>query len=90
MIEWDDDLEAAADRELRRRAVPPYGPDPDLIGYLYGPPALEAIRWRWRRWRARHYVRAAELAYRRRETPMNRAALDRAAALLRQVEAGRP
>ena len=87
---WDDDLEAAADRELRRRQAPPYRPDPDLIGWLEGPPAHEVIRWRWRRWRARHYVRAAELAHRRLPNPRNRAALERAAVHLRRVESARP
>ena len=90
MIEWDDELEAAAARELRRRAVPPFRPDPDLIGCLEGPPAHEVIRWRWRRWRARRYVRAAELNYRRLPNPRNRAALERAGLYLRRVDTARP
>jgi hypothetical protein len=87
---WENDLEAAADRELRRRAVPPFRPDPDLIGWIEGPGPLEVIRWRWRRWRARHYVRAAELAYRREPNARNRDALERADLLLRRVDAARP
>jgi hypothetical protein len=70
--------------------VPPYRPDPDLIGWLGGPPPLEVIRWRLRRWRARRYVRAADLAYRRLPSPRNHAALERAGVLLRRVETARP
>jgi hypothetical protein len=86
---WDE-LDAAAEAELRRRAVPPYRPNRDWIGYLEGPPAHEVMRWRWRCWRARRYVRAAELAYRRLPSPRNRAALERAGVLLRRAEAARP
>jgi hypothetical protein len=88
-MRWDD-LDAAAERELRRRAAPPFRPDPDLIGYLEGPSALEVMRWRWRRRRARRYVRVAELAYRRLPNGRNRAALDRADINLRRVDTARP
>jgi hypothetical protein len=86
---WDE-LEAAAEAELRRRAAPPFRPDPDLIGWVEGPPWHEVIRWRWRRWRARRYARAADLAYRRLPNPRNRAALERADQHLRRVETARP
>jgi hypothetical protein len=89
-VRWDDEIDAAADRELRRRAVPPFRPDEDLIGWIGGPPVLEVWRWRWRCRRARRYVRAADLAYRRLPSPRNRAALVRARVLLSRAEAARP
>jgi hypothetical protein len=46
--------------------------------------------WRYRRWRAAHYLWAADLAYRRWPTPGNATALERAAVAARRVEAGRP
>jgi hypothetical protein len=53
-------------------------------------PWLVDLRWRWLRWRARRYVWRADLAYRRWPSPATRAALDRAAGLLRRIEARRP
>lgn len=73
-----------------RRPPPPYRPRTDLIGYLEGPPLHDVIRWRFRRWRARRYLHAAELHYRRMPNPRTRAALERAALLLRRAETARP
>lgn len=42
--------------------------------------------WRWRRWRARHWLWIADLEYRRAPTPQAARAVDRAAALLAQIE----
>lgn len=60
----------------------------------YGPDdrwrAAEVLAWRYRRWRARHYVYAADLAYRRNPTPTNGAAWARAIDYLNRVEAGYP
>lgn len=48
------------------------------------------IRWHYRRWRARHYVWAADLEYRRRPTPRNLNAWQYAIRRLTAVEANRP
>jgi hypothetical protein len=44
------------------------------------------VSWRWRRWRARHYLWAADLQYRRAPTPAAEQARIRAAALLAHIE----
>jgi hypothetical protein len=48
------------------------------------------IVWRWRRWRARHYLLNAEVDHRRQYTPASMARVVRAADHLRQVEAAHP
>jgi hypothetical protein len=47
------------------------------------------MTWRWRRWRAKHYLLLADLEYRRSPTPQAARAVDRAAALLAQIETAR-
>ena len=49
-----------------------------------------AARWWWRCWRARHYVRLAEVAWQDRPTLENFRAHGRAVDYLRRVEATRP
>jgi len=51
---------------------------------------MTGLRWRWRAWRARRYVRAAYLCWRRWPSRRNGEALARAADLLAHVEAARP
>lgn len=51
---------------------------------------IAAVRWRWRRRRARRYARAAYLAYQRRPNRVNAAAMTRADKFLERVECGRP
>jgi hypothetical protein len=46
--------------------------------------------WRWRRWRARHFVWQADLAYRRWPTPAADAAWARAVEQYQRVEINRP
>lgn len=47
-------------------------------------------RWRWRRWRARHYVWVADVNYRRWPSGRNGAAWARAVDYLHRVEATEP
>jgi hypothetical protein len=44
------------------------------------------MRWRFRRWRCRHYVRAAEHRYRRQPTAYNLQTVQRARLLLYRTE----
>jgi hypothetical protein len=53
-------------------------------------PVYPYWRWRWRRWRAAHYLWAADLNYRRFPSPRNGNAYLVAADYLRRVEASRP
>jgi hypothetical protein len=48
------------------------------------------LRWRWRRWRARHYVWAAEWALVQAPSARTLAACYRARDYLAHVEAARP
>jgi hypothetical protein len=48
------------------------------------------LAWRWRYWRARHYVWAADVEYRRSPTPANGAAWARAVNYCQRLEARRP
>jgi hypothetical protein len=48
------------------------------------------LRWRWRRWRARHYAWAADLQFRRWPSRRNGNAYIRALDYLDHVEASRP
>jgi hypothetical protein len=48
------------------------------------------LAWHYRRWRARHYLYAADLDYRRQYTPDALARRIRAARHLAEVEAGHP
>lgn len=48
------------------------------------------IRWRWRRWRARHYELVASWAWQQDPSEANRAALERAQDYYDRIEAGRP
>jgi hypothetical protein len=45
------------------------------------------MRWRWQRWRARHYLHIARELYREDPTPANQRACARAEAYLARVEA---
>lgn len=47
-------------------------------------------RWRWRRWRAAHYVWVADLQYRRWPSGRNAIAYNTAVDYLHRVEASRP
>jgi len=50
----------------------------------------ETWRWRWRRWRAAHYLHVADLNYRRWPSPRNGHTYLICAEYLRRVEASRP
>jgi hypothetical protein len=51
---------------------------------------IESWRWAWRIWRARHYVWAADLAYRRYPCRRNADAYETAAHYLHRLEVARP
>ena len=51
---------------------------------------MTRLVWRWRRWRARQYVWAADVNYARCATPAAGAAWARAVDHLRHVEAAKP
>lgn len=51
---------------------------------------MNRLAWRWRRWRAAHYVWLAENTYRQNPNDITRRTADRAWALLDAHDAGRP
>jgi hypothetical protein len=51
---------------------------------------VSRLRWRWRRWRARHYLWLAELAWYNRPNDITKEGYYRARNFLAHVEAARP
>lgn len=48
------------------------------------------MRWRWRRWRARHYAYLAAMAWYQHPSAITKEAYHRALDFLEHVEAARP